>query len=144
MNVWTSTTVSIFNIFELPKFVDRMYELGIGMDMMQMNNVLTFPDYYNINILPDELKEDVVKTLDNHIKKIKDEQNSLHIKNYYEVIKKYLYTETGRPKEVIFNDFKRHTEIKDKGRNESFINTFPYYKEWYEGKQIKKIWQTLI
>lgn len=144
MNVWTSTTVSIFNIFELPKFVDRMYELGIGMDMMQMNNVLTFPDYYNINILPDVLKENVIITLDEHIKKIKNNQHSFHIQNYYDVIKKYLYTEPGRPKDVLFNDFKRYTEIKDNGRNESFINTFPYYKEWYEGKQIKKICQTLI
>ena len=144
MNVWTSTTVSLFNIFELPKFVDRMHDMGICFSKMQMNNVLTFPDYYNINILPDELKHNVVIILDEHLKKIRDDKHSFHIKNNYEVIKKYLYTEPDRPIDVLFNDFKKHTEIKDNGRNESFINTFPYYKDWYEGKKITKICQKLI
>jgi radical SAM protein with 4Fe4S-binding SPASM domain len=144
MNVWTSTTVSIFNIFELPKFIDKMYEMGIGYNRMQMNNVLTFPDYYNINILPDELKHNVVIALDEHYRKIKDDRYAFNIENYYSAIKKYLYTEPDRPREDLFNEFKRHTEIKDKGRNESFINTFPYYKDWYEGKQITKTWQKLI
>jgi radical SAM protein with 4Fe4S-binding SPASM domain len=67
MFVCTSTTVSIFNIFELPRFVERMYSLGISLDKMQMNNVLTFPDYYSINILPDELKEKAILNLDKHI-----------------------------------------------------------------------------
>jgi radical SAM protein with 4Fe4S-binding SPASM domain len=141
MNVWTSSTISIFNIFELPKFVNRMFELGIPMEKMQMNNVLTFPDYYCINILPDELKENVIFTLDEHVRSIKDAPNNFHIVNYYEVIKKYLYRPLGRPIEDLYGDFKRHTEIKDKGRNESFIKTFPYYKEWYMGEPIKKLCQ---
>jgi radical SAM protein with 4Fe4S-binding SPASM domain len=141
MNVWTSSTISIFNIFELPKFVNRMFELGIPMEKMQMNNVLTFPDYYCINILPDELKENVIFTLDEHARSIKDAPNNFHIVNYYEVIKKYLYRPLGRPIEDLYGDFKRHTEIKDKGRNESFIKTFPYYKEWYMGEPIKKLCQ---
>jgi radical SAM protein with 4Fe4S-binding SPASM domain len=144
MNVWTSTTVSIFNIFELPKFVDKMYELGIPMDKMQMNNVLTFPDYYNINILPNVLKEKVVKLFKEHYDTIQQNEHSSHIKNYYDVIEKYLYSETGRPVSIIYDDFKRHTEIKDKGRQESFINTFPYYKEWYESPKIYEICQKLI
>jgi radical SAM protein with 4Fe4S-binding SPASM domain len=141
MNVWTSSTISIFNIFELPKFVNKMFELGIPMDKMQMNNVLTFPDYYCINILPDELKEDVIFTLDEHVKVIKDTPNSFHIVNYYEVIKKYLYRPLGRPIEELYESFKSHTEIKDKGRSESFIKTFPYYKEWYMGEPIKRLCQ---
>jgi MoaA/NifB/PqqE/SkfB family radical SAM enzyme len=141
MNVWTSSTISIFNIFELPRFVDRMFELGIPMDKMQMNNVLTFPDYYCINILPDELKEDVIFTLDEHVKVIKDIPNSFHIVNYYEVIKKYLYRPLGKPIEELYESFKSHTEIKDKGRSESFIKTFPYYKEWYMGEPIKRLCQ---
>lgn len=144
MNVWTSTTVSIFNIFELPSFIDRMCELGIGLDKIQMNNVLTFPDFYNINILPDELKHNAVILLDEHFMKIKNDPYAFHIKNYYDAIKKYLYIDTIRPQEEIYKDFKIHTTIKDNGRNESFINTYPYYKEWYEGKQITKTCRKLI
>jgi len=139
MNVWTSTTVSIFNIFELPKFVNRMYELGIPLNMMQMNNVLTFPDYYNINILPKELKEDVVIILDEHIKTLRHDPEHRNVENYYDVIKRYMDRTPGRPLEDIYEDFKRHTKIKDEGRGESFIKTFPYYKEWYMGEPIKRL-----
>jgi radical SAM protein with 4Fe4S-binding SPASM domain len=139
MNVWTSTTVSIFNIFELPKFVNRMYELGIPLNMMQMNNVLTFPDYYNINILPKELKEDVVIILDEHINTLRHDPEHRNVENYYNVIKRYMDRTPGRPLEDIYEDFKRHTKIKDEGRGESFIKTFPYYKEWYMGEPIKRL-----
>jgi radical SAM protein with 4Fe4S-binding SPASM domain len=142
MNVFTSTTVSIFNLFELPRFVERMSELGIPMSKMQMNNVLTFPDYYCINILPDKLKEYAITILDNHIKSIEGNEESKHIKNYYDVIKKYLYMEPHKSKDEINKDFIKFTEIKDKWRNETFVNVFPYYKEWYESKEIKSFNET--
>ena len=142
MNVWTSTTVSIFNLFELPRFVERMSELGIPMSKMQMNNVLTFPDYYCINILPDELKEYAITILDNHVKSIDGKPDWIHVSDYYDVIKKYLYTTPDRPKEEIFKDLKRFTELKDKFRGESFLKVFPYYKEWYESLEIKSLTET--
>ena len=142
MNVWTSTTVSIFNIFELPRFVDRMYELNIPMDKMQMNNVLTFPYYYCINILPDKLKEYAVSILDNHVKKIDGMVGWIHIKNYYDVIKKYMFTEPHKSIDESFVALRRFTETKDNGRNESFVDTFPYYKEWYMGLEIKSFEET--
>jgi hypothetical protein len=142
MNVWTSTTISIFNLFELPRFIDRMYELGIPMNKMQMNNVLTFPYYYCINILPDKLKEYAVTILDNHIKKISGIEEHLNIKNYYDVIKKYLYSEPHKSMEKSFESLKRFSETKDMFRNESFVKTFPYYKEWYESSEIKSFEET--
>jgi radical SAM protein with 4Fe4S-binding SPASM domain len=142
MNVWTSTTISIFNLFELPRFIDRMYELGIPMNKMQMNNVLTFPYYYCINILPDKLKEYAVTILDNHIKKISGIEEHFHIKNYYDVIKKYLYSEPHKSMEKSFESLKRFSETKDMIRNESFVKTFPYYKEWYESSEIKSFEET--
>ncbi len=139
MNVWTSSTINIFNIFHLPVFVERMHELGIPSSRMQMNNVLTFPDYYCINILPDDLKQMAIENLDNHIKEhgFKSNLNRYpydynHLEKNYNVIKKYFDISTTRPKEEILRDLKRFTEIKDKTRNESFIETFPHYKKWYE------------
>lgn len=139
MNVWTSTTVNIFNIFHLPEFVERMHELGIRSDKMQMNNVLTFPDYYGINILPDDLKQKAIENLDKHIANNRY-RNVIDSKFYdytfleknYEVIKKYFDLETERPKEEILKDLKKFTLIKDVNRNESFVETFPHYKEWFE------------
>ena len=129
MNVWTSSTISIFNIFHLPRFVERMKQLGIPLDKMQMNNVLTFPDYYCINILPDNLKQEAIKILDDHVN---NKEGYDFIKTNYEVIKNYFDRPTERNKEYILKDLKRFTEIKDNGRNESFVETFPHYKEWFE------------
>jgi hypothetical protein len=119
-----------------------MYELGIPMNKMQMNNVLTFPYYYCINILPDKLKEYAVTILDNHIKKISGIEEHFHIKNYYDVIKKYLYSEPHKSMEKSFESLKRFSETKDMFRNESFVKTFPYYKEWYESSEIKSFEET--
>ncbi len=139
MNVWTSSTINIFNIFHLPVFVERMHELGIPSDKMQMNNVLTFPDYYCVNILPDDLKQMAIENLDNHIKKYSFRSNLVgHPYDYnflqknYDVIKKYFDMPTTRPKEEVLKDFKRFTETKDKWREESFVQTFPHYKQWFE------------
>jgi radical SAM protein with 4Fe4S-binding SPASM domain len=139
MNVWTSSTISIFNIFQLPKFVERMHDLGIPSDKMQMNNVLTFPDYYCINILPDNLKQMAIENLDNHIKTFKHRNllggplyNYYYLEKNYEVIKNYFDRPTERKKEDILKDLKRFTNTKDITRNESFVQTFPHYKEWFE------------
>jgi sulfatase maturation enzyme AslB (radical SAM superfamily) len=139
MNVWTSSTISIFNIFHLPRFVERMRELGIPLEKMQMNNVLTFPDYYSINILPDDLKQRAIEGLDNHIKTFKHlnllgnpSHNYSYLETNYGVIKNYFDIEPSRNKEEILKDLKKFTNIKDITRNESFVETFPHYKEWFE------------
>ena len=137
LNFFTSTTTSILNIFEIPKFVDRMIELGVPVKNMQMNNVLTFPDYYGINILPDELKEQVVELLDKHLSKFNsplggNSEEYGHLKSNYDVFKTYLYMEPGRDINSLRADFKKFTNIKDRGREESLIETYPYYKDWFE------------
>lgn len=132
INVYVSSTVSLLTIFELPKLIDRMLELGITVDKLQMNNVLTFPDYYNINILPDNIKKEVVNTLDRHINSISSQQIKSHLFPNYEVFKKYLYLKPIRGINELHLDFKKYTTIKDNYRKESFVELYPYYKEWFE------------
>lgn len=137
LNLFTSSTTSLLTIMEIPTFVDRMLELGIPYHRLQMNNVLTFPDYYHMNILPDELKDKVVQTLDDHLKTFLDteerkEHEYVYFCRVYDVFKKYLYMPTKRPIEDLRADFKKFTTIKDRGREESFIEVYPYYKEWFE------------
>jgi hypothetical protein len=50
--------------------------------------------------------------------------------------------EPHKSKEEINKDLIKFTEIKDKWRNETFVNVFPYYKEWYESKEIKSLNET--
>ena len=134
-----SSTISLLTIFEFPKFIDRMLELGISIDTFLMHNVLTFPDIYNINILPDDLKEKLINVLDEHSNSIIDPHIKSVIVENYNVFKKYLYMDTERDVNEIRLDFKYRTNIKDKHRKESFVELYPYYKEWFESIKNKTI-----
>jgi MoaA/NifB/PqqE/SkfB family radical SAM enzyme len=91
IKVYISSTVSLLTIFEIPKFIDRMLELGIFIDDILMHNVLTFPDYYSIIILPDNIKEKLIKILDDHSDSIKDTYIKSVVIEKYKVFKNYLY-----------------------------------------------------
>jgi len=132
INIYISSTISLLTIFEFPKFIDRMLELGVSIDRFLMHNVLTFPDVYNINILPDDIKEKLINILDEHSNSITDQYIKSIITKNYDIFKKYLYMETERDINKIRLDFKHYTNIKDKHRNESFVKLYPYYKEWFE------------
>jgi hypothetical protein len=80
-----------------------------------------------------------IENLDNHIKTFKHRNllggplyNYYYLEKNYEVIKNYFDRPTERKKEDILKDLKRFTNTKDITRNESFVQTFPHYKEWFE------------
>ena len=132
INIFVNSTVSLLTIFEMPKFIDRMLELGILINRFQMNNVLTSPDIYNINILPDDLKEKLINVLNDHSNSIVDPHIKDVVIEHYDVFKKYLYTKPGRDINDIHLNFKNSINVKDKHRKESFVELYPYYKEWFE------------
>lgn len=131
----TSTTTNLMNIYNIPEFVDRMLGYGIPYEHLEMNNILTFPDHYHMNILPDDIKGKIEIKLDDHIKQLYNKhpkQVGDYFKNCYDIFKKYLYTKPGRNVDEIRRDFKSLTLKKDKVRKTNFVETFPHMKEWFE------------
>jgi radical SAM protein with 4Fe4S-binding SPASM domain len=139
IKVFISSTISLLTIFEMPKFIDRMLELGIIIDDFLFHNVLTFPDYYCISIIPDDLKEKLINVLDEHSNSIVDPYIKSIIIENYDVFKKYLDMKPERDIDQILFDFKNCTNVKDKYRKESFVELYPYYKEWFESIKNKTI-----
>jgi len=135
IKIRTSSTVGLMNVYHVPEFVDRMLELGLEPEHIEMNNILTFPDYYNMNILPDDIKKKIEDKLDNHVNELKVKFNygvSDMFKRHYEVFKTYLYSKTERDLETVRKDFKSLVVKKDKYRQTNFVETFPYLKDWFE------------
>ena len=67
-------TVSVFNIFHLPDFHKEMVKNGfISVDELNLN-ILNEPKYYNIKILPELLKQHVMRNLLKHIEWIKEQK----------------------------------------------------------------------
>lgn len=124
-----SCTVSIFNILHLPDFVDKLVELGVCFYHIGLYNVLTFPHYYHINILPKNIKKEVEHRLNTHLQGMKEDMKKDFEPKYKSIIN-YLYSELHAPLEESEKDLLKYTRGLDKIRKESFEEIFPEYSEW--------------
>ena len=124
-----SCTVSIFNILRIPEFVDRLVELGVIFYHIGLYNILTFPHHYHINILPKKLKLLVEDKLDAHLEKMPEDMKKDFIPKY-KSIRNYLYSEPAENIKTSYTSLKAYTLGLDKIRKESFVDTYPEYKEW--------------
>lgn len=126
--LFVSTTVSILNIFEITKMVDRFLQLGIPFYRIGLYNVLTYPEHYKINILPKELKKSAISELTNHLNSMGSNMVN-HFKPQYDTIISFMKSDSDDKAE---KELLRVTEILDKNRKESFTDTYPYYSKWYK------------
>ena len=124
-----SCTVSIFNVLEIPTIVNYLIDLGVKHYSIGLYNILTFPDYYHINILPEYLKHRVVERLNSHLSTLPQEVvNSL--KPRYKSIETYLFSDEKDKVIQSRKMFKDYTLKLDDIRQESFRNTYPEIWEW--------------
>ena len=110
-----------------------MKDLGVPHFNIHLNNVLTSPHHYHINILPDNLKQEVKKRYIRHLQSL-DEENANELRPKYESIFNFLDEPLAQTRESIEKALKYTTELLDDGREEKFrfLDINPEYKEWYE------------
>ena len=58
-----SPTVSLLNMFYIDELIDVAIELNIDADKLNINNLLTTPECYDVRLLPDYLKEELIVKL---------------------------------------------------------------------------------
>lgn len=122
-----SPTIQLLNVWHIPEFVEKMFDLGLTVDNLHISNVLTYPEWYHMNTMPTELKHTVHQKLDAHLDSYKD-QDYIYNKLdwYYKSIKDYLWTQVSEKKAIsIHRDFLRITNKLDEVRDENFLETFP-------------------
>lgn len=125
----TSTTINIWNIMHIPEIVDHLMSLGIPPYHVAMNNVLTNPVEYHVNILPDYLKQEVKNRLSTHLNKMDSNTRRFFADKYQSIIQ--FVEEEPEDIDRIRLNFKRRIFGLDSIRNESFTETFPMLKDWY-------------
>lgn len=130
-NTHISATTSIFTVWEVPDLVDKMLEMGLSIYNIQLNNVLTNPWYYNINILPDDLKDKIKEKYTKHLNSFEDEEIKEALKPKYESIFRFMDEEPQMDVVLLRKGFRLMTDKIDKGRKEDFATTFPYLADWY-------------
>ncbi len=117
-----SVTVQIYNIFHLHELIDYCHERFSFIRAMPNLVHLSIPDYFNIQHLPDNLKQLAVERLQS----LKDRLTLAgETSSFNQVDSVLTYIEMGEHSPYLMNEFKRVTGIFDRLRGESITGLVP-------------------
>lgn len=122
-----NTTVSIFNIIDLCK-IHRYFEEEKLFDLYNIRlNLLHVPIYYNIKILPQNIKDQITEEIYNHIEWLTKHDQTGHEEEYESIIDQFKvcasYLNSDDQTELI-PEFINFSNTLDKIRNESLFDVF--------------------
>mgnify|MGYP001133931974 CR=1 FL=1 len=148
MEVHFSPTVSLLNMFYIDELIDLAAELDIDTDKVNVNNLLTTPQCYDIRLLPLNLKKDLLNKLEKY----------MHTKcpvKYRPVVqyglpswKTFINEPFKGDRDAAEEQLLTNTVYLDLKRKEDFLEVNPQYTEWFseirkrldaQNKQWKKL-----
>jgi sulfatase maturation enzyme AslB (radical SAM superfamily) len=134
IEVFVSPTVSVINVFHVTDLFDTIVNLGVKPEYIVFNNFLTDPQCYDIRILPEELKDQLMTKLENYHKKLTEGPYKNAIGNAIKSWINFLYSEFNvdlLQLQISRRELLRVTTILDKRRNEDFLKINPQYEDWF-------------
>lgn len=141
MEIHLGPTLSLLNVFHMTELLDMCFDLGIPEDRITCNNFLTSPDHYDIRLLPDYLKDDLLsKMLDYNEKHSDNDYRKSFLDFLYNSWTSFMYSDFPgdlQQVQVARLEFLRVTTILDRRRNENFLEVNPQYEEWF--KELRSI-----
>jgi hypothetical protein len=122
-------TVSIWNVFKFPDFIDYMVEKNlIDLKICPRFNIATYPWYANIMILPRHVKNQLIELY--RVYQNKYGKDNPDVSNGFKMI---IYNlAVGDENKGGILEFKEFNDELDKFRNEKFEDLVPEIKEVYE------------
>lgn len=134
--IYFSPTISLLNMFFIDELIDVAAECEIDTDKINVNNILTTPQYYDVRLLPDNLKKQLIEKLEDY------RDNKVHPK--YKVVvdyglkswEKFINEPFPGDRFIAEKDLLSNTVYLDINRNQSFLEVNPQYTEWFS--QIRK------
>ena len=122
VDFYVSSTLSIMNSYHIPDFHKEWIELGLVRPGDWNINILQSPEYYRIDVLPQEMKEQIVEKYAEHIEYLEPiDEISRAIKGYKAAVQ-YL-TNTDNTK--LIPELIQRLGFLDRYRNENFFAVFP-------------------
>jgi hypothetical protein len=123
-------TISIWNIFNFCEMYDWMYENKfISREIPPRINVLTYPDFATIQILPNSVRLEIIKELKNYISKFHSEEDT-DLRNDFKMLVQTLWT--GKENKEKLLEFFDNNDEYDMVRDENMISVIPQLHEVYE------------
>jgi hypothetical protein len=142
LKAWFAFTVTPFNVFHFPEFMKwKLTESGLtkfnpinDMRPIVSHHMCHSPKYYNVKVLPPELKQAVVEHYREYIKWINNTDFSDHVKkDFAKVLNgviKFMNSEDYSAEWL--GTFVKTTVKLDEIRNQSIIDIVPQYKELFD------------
>ncbi len=126
-------TVSVYNVATLPQLHRYLFENGLlnDVDSIELNILYYAPDR-SMKTLPKHLREKAQENITNHIEWLTNNHASDRQLGQWNTLHEYLNEDHGERQEQETRNFVWHVQHHDKKRGESFTDTFPEYKEWWE------------
>ena len=132
IQIYFSPTISSLNMFFIDELIDVAAELDIDTDKVNVNNLLTTPPCYDVRLLPDYLKKELLD-------KLKDYRDN-RCPDKYKVIMKYgvqnwehfINEEFKGDRDEAEKELLRQTLYLDINRQQSFLEVNPQYTEWFK------------
>ena len=127
LGFYYSPTVSIFNVDHLPDMHRYFIDNGLAdTQTLFLFNILLNPTYYSCKTLPLEYKLKTIDKIERHIEWCVENNVLAEVIEKYRSVQQYLTDDNDYSKD--FKNFVRETNSLDQRRNESFVETFPEYK----------------
>jgi MoaA/NifB/PqqE/SkfB family radical SAM enzyme len=129
-----SPTVSMMSVYTMTDMHRYLYENNIIRDIDQIRfNLLHDPSYYSVKILPDSIKKEIQAKIADHITWIEDNNGSQKTVNEFQTLSDYLNNKWTDFEQTLWTTHLiKEINSMDNRRNESFPDTFPEYKAWWE------------
>jgi hypothetical protein len=117
VDISITPTIQIHNLLEIPVLVDAMLHLGLPPKSIILSNILTSPHWYDIRILPDNIKTIAKRNLIKHLTTLNKNERR-HIKKQYTGILTFLKNSNTNTKSLMM--LKDQTLMLDTIRNDSY------------------------
>lgn len=116
-----SSVVSVFNISTIPEFLDYMYDNNLFDQAPLFYNIIN-PDFYSLNIIPDDIKISIEE-------KLSSSKLKYNTQTQNQINKVIAQLTQSKYNINLHKQFVKTTLHYDNIRNRNFANTFPEIKE---------------
>jgi MoaA/NifB/PqqE/SkfB family radical SAM enzyme len=123
VDFYVSATVSIYNVLHISDFHKEWVELGLIKPQDFNINILQSPNWFRIDCLPKEIKEQVRVKIEEHIKWLEPQDKLTRATSGFKGILNLMDAQTVD--DHWLNTFFSRTNELDKLRDEDFFSTFP-------------------
>lgn len=121
-------TISVWNIFNYCEMFDWMYKEGfISAENPPRLNILTYPDWASITVLPMDARKKLIQKFKGYIAKFAGSDEDIHLRNDFRVLVQTLWS--GKDDKAAMRKFFQENDQMDGFRNEELDEVVPQLKE---------------